>query len=136
MLRRLRELAEQRASFAFETTLASRSFAPWLTRLRSRGYRVHIVFLWLPSSDVAVKRVADRVKMGGHGVPEETVRRRFDVGLSNFFSLYLPLTNTWRVYDNSTAGPPDLIASGRGTRVSRVAQPKRWEQVQAGRRRE
>lgn len=65
MLSRLRDLAEQRISFAFETTLASRSFAPWLERLAESGYMVHLVFFWLPSADVAIARVAQRAGTGG-----------------------------------------------------------------------
>jgi predicted ABC-type ATPase len=133
MLQRLHELAEQRVSFAFETTLASRSFAAWLARLREAGYRVHIVFLWLPSADVAVKRVADRFRMGGHAVPEEAVRRRFGAGLRNFFGLYQPLADTWRMYDNSRAGAPRLIANGRRSEVSRIADRVLWRSVEAGR---
>jgi predicted ABC-type ATPase len=64
MLMRLRRLAEQRVSFAFETTLAPRMFAPWLRDLRASGYAVHFFFLWLPSADFAVERVADRVRAG------------------------------------------------------------------------
>src|SRR5262245_44459100 len=69
MRTRLRELAAQRISFAFETTLASRSLAPWLAGLKTDGYHVHLVFLWLPSADFAVDRVAQRVKTGGHAIP-------------------------------------------------------------------
>jgi len=76
MLARLHELAEQRESFAFETTLASRTFAPWLRDLRASGYQIHLLFLWLPSAEFALDRVADRVRAGGHNVPAETVRRR------------------------------------------------------------
>ena len=80
MLKRLSELAAARASFAFETTLASRSYAPWLTELRATGYKVHLVFLWLPSADEAVARVAERVRAGGHDVPghddQEAIRCR------------------------------------------------------------
>jgi predicted ABC-type ATPase len=109
MLMRLRELAEQRVSFAFETTLASRTFAPWLRDLRASGYAVHFFFLWLPSADFAVERVADRVRAGGHNVPAETVRRRYRAGLRNFFSLYEPLASTWSLHDSS--GPePRLVA--------------------------
>jgi predicted ABC-type ATPase len=68
MLTRIRELAEQRVNFAFETTLASRSFAPWLRELRASGYEIHILFLWLPSADFALDRVAERVRAGGHDV--------------------------------------------------------------------
>ena len=77
MLTRLSELAGGRGSFAFETTLASRTFAPWLRDLRASGYDVQLVFLWLPSADFAIERVADRVRSGGHNVPEETIRRRY-----------------------------------------------------------
>lgn len=119
MLGRLRELAWQGSSFAFETTLASRSVAPWLVRLHRRGYRCHLIFLWLPSADAAVMRVAERVRMGGHPVPDDTVRRRFASGLQNFFRLYRPLAATWRMYDNSR-NKPRLVARGTGNRTVRV----------------
>ena len=110
MIERLRELARQRVSFAFETTLASRSFAPWLDRLKRDGYSTHMLFLWLPSADFAIDRVADRVRMGGHSVPAETVLRRYRAGIRNFFNLYERLASTWRVYDNS-GDVPRLIAA-------------------------
>jgi predicted ABC-type ATPase len=112
MLARLKGLAARRANFAFETTLASRSFAPWLAGLIAGGYAFHLIFLWLPSADFAVSRVAHRVAKGGHAVPEETVRRRYDAGLRNFFSLYQPQSTTWQMYDNSSGSPPRLIAAG------------------------
>src|SRR5690242_10389042 len=83
MLSRLRELARQRRTFAFETTLASRPFAPWLAELIGTGYQFHLIFLWLPSPDMAVARVAARIREGGHDVPEETIRRRHEAGLAN-----------------------------------------------------
>jgi predicted ABC-type ATPase len=109
MLERIHYLAKKRVDFAFETTLSSKTFAPWIADLRKTGYDFHLVFLWLPNDDFAVARVAERVRMGGHNVPEETIRRRYDSGLQNFFHLYLPLTDTWDLYDNS--GPkPRMIA--------------------------
>ncbi|MCC6409985.1 MAG: AAA family ATPase [Planctomycetes bacterium] len=87
MLRRLTELSRARRDFAFETTLASRSFAPWIERLRRDGYAFTLVFLWLPSPEIAIARVAQRVAAGGHDVPAGTIRRRFDRGLANFFRL-------------------------------------------------
>ena len=77
MLRRLRQLARERRSFAFETTLASRSFAPWIEKERGRGYQFILTFLWLSSADLAVQRVKERVRLGGHSVPEDVVRRRY-----------------------------------------------------------
>ena len=99
MLARLDELARQRESFAFETTLASRSFAPWLRDLRASGYAVHLFFLWLSSPDLAVERVADRVRSGGHNVAVDTIRRRYRGGVRNFFSLYQPIVSTWALYN-------------------------------------
>lgn len=110
MLARLRELARQRISFAFETTLAGRSFARWLEDPKRDGYAVHILFLWLPSAEFAIDRVAARVRLGGHSIPVETVRRRYHAGLRNFFDLYHAVASDWRVYDSS-GGAPRLIAA-------------------------
>lgn len=94
MLQRLRHLATQQVNFAFETTLASRTYARWLTQLRDDGYRVHLSFLWLPSEEMAVARVASRVERGGHDIPEDVIRRRYHAGLKNFSACTgLPLTN-------------------------------------------
>src|SRR5205085_996082 len=103
---RLRGLSQQRVSFAFETTLASRSFAPWLEALKATGYRAHLVFLAVANADAAVARVEARAKTGGDSVPEETVRRRYVRGLRNLFDLYIPLSDMWQVYDNSGASGP------------------------------
>jgi predicted ABC-type ATPase len=129
MLERMQHLADAQTNFAFETTLASRSFAPWLARLKRRGYHVHVLFLWLESADLAVDRVAARVRLGGHDVPEETVRRRYERGLRNFFQLYLPLLDSWQMFDNSRAGRPRLLASGRENQVQEVANAALWQEI-------
>src|SRR5208282_502791 len=108
----LKELAQRRQSFAFETTLATRSFAPWIRQLKQTGFRFQLLYLWLPSADMAVQRVSDRVKLGGHHVPEDTIRRRYRRGIGNFFRLYRPLADEWKVFDNSHPGQPALIAEG------------------------
>lgn len=112
MLRRLDHLASRRLSFAFEATLASQGLARRLTRLRALGYTIHILYLWLPSADLALARIRARVHAGGHDVPAEAVRRRFDRGRRNFFELYRPLARTWRLYDAAPIAGPRLIASG------------------------
>lgn len=129
MLKRLSELAAARASFAFETTLASRSYAPWLTELRATSYKVHLVFLWLPSADEAVARVAERVRAGGHHVPEKTIRRRYDAGLKNLLGIYLPLADTWQVVDNSVMRRPRCIAAGTSQGEARVDVPLTWQAI-------
>ena len=128
MLRRLRELADQRVDFAFETTLASRSFAPWLHDLIASGYEVHLVFLWIPSPDLAVARVAERVRRGGHNVPEEIIRRRYFAGIQNFFTLYRPLANRWRIIDNGSA-VPTVIAEGQRMVVQSIRDDETWSLI-------
>lgn len=95
MLDRLKELAAAEADFAFETTLAARSFATWLPKLQHAGYRAHLLFLWLPSAEMAIARVASRVQRGGHDIPQDVIRRRYDAGLKNLFSLYRFIARSW-----------------------------------------
>jgi predicted ABC-type ATPase len=115
MLEHLHDLASERVNFAFETTLASRTFAPWITDLRKTGYQFHLYFVWVPSAEVSISRVRNRVVLGGHGVPDETIRRRYQRGLENFFRLYMPLTDSWEFFDNDNPLQPKLVAMGNGT---------------------
>ncbi len=111
MLSRLHELSEQRTTFAFETTLAAKHYAEWIKRLRNDGYRFQLIFLWLQSRDLAVRRVQERVNAGGHDVPEQVILRRHAAGLGNFWEIYQPLADAWSVYDNSRLEAL-LIAAG------------------------
>jgi predicted ABC-type ATPase len=129
MLARLKELAAAREDFAFETTLASRSFAPWIKELCGTGYAFHLVFVWLADADLAVRRVGARVRSGGHQVPEETVRRRYNRGVTNFFELYKPLAVTWRVYNNTADTGPRLVASQDEDGLG-LGQPADWEAME------
>jgi predicted ABC-type ATPase len=129
MLLRLHHLTAQRADVAFETTLASRTFASWIKTLTPTGYQFRLFFLWLPSADMAVERVEERVREGGHHVPEETIRRRYEAGLRNFFRIYRPLAASWRFYDNSHPGGRHLIASGAFDQATVVLDPDLWNNV-------
>jgi predicted ABC-type ATPase len=129
MLRRLHDLAAERETFAFETTLAGRTYAPWIRGLLRTGYDFHLVFLWLPSAELAIARVASRVARGGHSVPPQTVRRRYDSGLVNFFQLYRHLATSWRVFDASDSVRP-IAAQDSGQPV-RIFDACRWREVQA-----
>lgn len=128
MLERIHYLAKKRVDFAFETTLASRTFAPWIAELLKTGYAFHLVFLWLPNEEFAVARVAERVRMGGHNVPEETIRRRYHAGIGNFFRLYRPLADTWFFYDNS-GSEPCLIAYGEKEQELLVNDSAIWHNI-------
>jgi predicted ABC-type ATPase len=105
MLSRIQELYKQKKSFAFETTLASRSFVNLLNKCKQSGYSTNIIFLWLQSPSLAIKRVAIRVKSGGHSIPEDIVRRRFKKGIENLFNLYISIADNWTIYDNSHSNP-------------------------------
>ncbi|GBD96960.1 MAG TPA: Zeta toxin family protein [Nitrospirae bacterium] len=126
MLKRIHHLAKERVDFAFETTLASRTFAPWIKELKQKGYIFHLVFLWLPSAEFAIARVAERVRLGGHNVPEETIRRRYNKGITNFFQLYVPFADAWRLYNNSDPSGPALIASAGEKTGETVYKPDLW----------
>lgn len=129
MLKRLRDLAGQRKNFAFETTLATRSYAGWLDKLRGDGWRVNLIFIWLNNPELAVERVRQRVASGGHNIPEESIRRRYRRGVENFFTLYQPLADSWSVYDNSFSPTPVLIVSGQ-ERSENVFESESWLKFQ------
>lgn len=95
----------RRESFAFETTLSGKAYARQIPQWRQLGYRVELFFLKLASADMAVQRVAERVRQGGHDIPEATIRRRFDAGTRLFFEVYRPLVDQWVLYDNSGDEP-------------------------------
>ena len=130
-LERLDALERQRRSFAFESTLSSHGLVRRLQRLRDGGYRVHVVYLWLPTVELALARVADRVRGGGHDVPAADVRRRFERGRRNFLTVYRLLADGWRLYDASALAGPLLVASGGMHQPSRVRLPQVWK-VAAG----
>ncbi|PYS80996.1 MAG: Zeta toxin family protein [Acidobacteria bacterium] len=126
MLKRLYNLAEQDLSFAFETTLASRSYAGWIRTLRARDYEFHLIYLWLNSADLAVERVREHVRKGGHDVLEEVIRRRYVKGVRNFFDLYMGLADTWGIYDNSSAGGPVQVAIKNKNTATEIHREDLW----------
>lgn len=129
MLRRLRELAKERADMAFESTLAGRGAYQLLTRLAKNGYETHIFYLWLPSADFAVARVKRRVEAGGHDVPEAVVRRRFGRSLVNFDRLFRPIATTWRLYDGSAMIGRPLIAHGGRDEPAVTLDDQLWQVI-------
>jgi predicted ABC-type ATPase len=114
MLERIHFLADHGTDFGFETTLSGKSYVRLLKDLKSRGYRIHLYFLWVDNVDIALGRVADRVQRGGHNVPEEIVRRRFNRGLPNLFNLYRPILDFWAIFDNSTHHPVKVACEEDG----------------------
>jgi predicted ABC-type ATPase len=126
MLKRLHDLAAQRKSFAFETTLATRSYAKWLKMLMEQGYDVHLIYLWLRSPEIAMARVQERVRAGGHHVPEATIRRRYKRGAENFFGLYQEIVSTWTVFDHSTLNQAGIIGTGQRNAKEIIFDKESW----------
>jgi len=133
MLGRLRELSARRATFALETTLAGRTHAPWIRSLLQGGCDFHLMYLWLRSADLAVQRVRARVRKGGHDVPEDFIRKRYRLGIRNFFELYQALAATWAVYDSSATRSPILVAQGERPDQISVYRADLWQNVCEGR---
>jgi predicted ABC-type ATPase len=127
MLERLHAQADKRANLAFETAGASRSFAPWVKKLKATGYDFHFYFFWLPSAEMAIARVAERVRRGGHHVPEDRIRNRYKLGLENFFHLYLPIATTWQLIDNTSQPRP--IAQGGDGLETVLHDARLWEVI-------
>jgi predicted ABC-type ATPase len=111
VLREIDRLAAERLDFAFETTLSGLMYARHLRAWKQAGYRIEIVYLRLTSTQLALRRIAARVRQGGHGVPRTDVERRFSRSWENFQSVYRPLADSWAVYENS-GRIPKLLEKG------------------------
>ena len=131
MLQRLQTLSSKGANFAFETTLAARTFAPFLRNCQTQGYTVNLIYFWLQSPELAIQRVRRRVEAGGHSIPEDVIRRRYDRGRRNLGQLYLPLCDSWIVYDN-TRNSPRLIAEKSLNQEPIIDFPELWHQIFEG----
>ena len=101
MLSIIQELLDNENSFAFETTLSTKSYTGLIKKAKEKGYEIILLFLILDSQELAIKRVETRVKEGGHNIPKEVIKRRFENGLVNLFNLYIPIVNKWIIIDNS-----------------------------------
>ncbi len=109
MLERINYLIRSNRSFAFETTLATKSYAAKIREAKEKGYTVTLLFFWLQNYDLAIERVKVRVKEGGHDIPEDVIKRRYLRGVGNLFKLHLPIADGALIFDNSE-GMPELIA--------------------------
>lgn len=129
MLKRLHQLADAKADFAFESTLSSRTFAAFLSTLKQQGYAVVIYYFCLANPQLAVRRVKLRVSLGGHDVPADVIRRRYGRSVINFFTLYMPLADEWTLFDNSTPPLARTIAAKLNGQLT-VTEPTTWHKLQ------
>lgn len=109
MLQRIDVLVEGEKSFAIETTLSTRSYAKLIDRAHKNGFKVQLLFFWLPSDAHAIERVAQRVKEGGHNIPTDVIRRRYAAGIRNFFQIYMSIVDAWMLVENHS-NPRIIVA--------------------------
>ena len=126
MIDRIIHLLKEGETFAFETTLATRSYVNLIQRAQRRGYFVTLLFFSLSTPEQAVARVAKRVSQGGHDIPIDVILRRYDAGLQNFFQLYTPICDYWTLYDNSNI-PGEKIAYGWRDQRINIVDEKRYK---------
>ncbi|MBI4726676.1 zeta toxin family protein [candidate division TA06 bacterium] len=126
MLERIHYLANRGEDFAFETTMASKTFVPLLRKCKNKGYSITLIYLWLASPELAIKRVALRMAGGGHNIPADVIQRRYFKGLRNFYKLYLPFGDSWKLYDNSQ-DQPYLVAYKNENSAMEILQEKTWD---------
>ena len=136
MLTKIDKLIAGKKDFAFETTLATKSYVKTIHRAKQNGYRIVLVFFWLDSVDLAIERVKTRVLDGGHNIPKPVIIRRYYSGLSNLFNLYIPICDYWMIFNNSVA-PSELIAEGylngemeirKSDTFEQIKNPKKYDQ--------
>lgn len=111
MLQRIDDLLNREASFSIETTLATRSYINLVRKAHRKGYQVRLVYFWLETPELAVHRVAERVREGGHNIPTDIIYRRYRNGISNLFNIFMDEVDLWMIYDNSRT-PRTFVAMG------------------------
>ena len=111
MLMKIKYMLSRKADFIIDTTLATRSLTNTINEAKSLGYEVTLLYFWLNSVDLAIKRVKKRVESGGHNIPEEVIRRRYVMGVKYFFEIYVPIVDRWVLADNSKS-PFAVVAEG------------------------
>lgn len=122
VLREVQRATHGKDSFAFETTLSGRTYLHLLRQASEAGFILHLFYLWIPSPDLALARIRDRVEVGGHNVPEQDVRRRYPRSLRNLFTLYAPKMDTVHFFDNS-GEKPNLIFKKESGKIMVLNRP-------------
>ena len=128
MLQRIKELIKHRIDFAFETTLSSRSYVKTIIEAKKYDYFITLVYFWLSSPDLAIERVKNRVKEGGHNIAVDVIKRRYLSGVKNLFNLYFPISDYWIIIDNSE-NPFKLIAEGNAMKDKQISDNNTWTKI-------
>lgn len=129
MLQRMDDLLSGGEDFAFETTLATRSYVKFVERAQTKGYFVTLLYFWLPTPEQAIERVATRVSEGGHHIPSDVIRRRYANGIRNLTTLYTPICDYWIIYDNSAADGIHKVAWGVKDEIKEVVDSLSYQKI-------
>ena len=127
MLDRINVLLQSDESFAFETTLATRTYKQKLIDAAANGFSIKLLFFWLPSIEMAIDRVAIRVSEGGHNIPSNIIARRYQRGIENLFKIYLPLCNSWMIFDNEAISK--IIAEKLNGQETKIFDKEKWDLI-------
>ena len=128
MLQRINELLIHQTNFAFETTLSTKSYVSFVKKAQENGYEVTLLFFWLSSPLMAINRVAERVSLGGHNIPEDVIERRYYRGIKNLINLYIPICDNWLVFDNMDTDA-EIIAKGSMLVGESIINNDIWETI-------
>ena len=128
MLLRIDELIKAGVDFAFETTLATRSYVSLVKKAKNAGYEVTLLFIWLDSPATAMQRVNERVIKGGHNIPKDIIERRYYRGISNLIRLYMRICDTWMIVNNMTV-TPEPVAEGGLNRENIIINEYIWDAI-------
>lgn len=127
LIKRLREMLQMQRSFAFETTGSGTNYIKYIKEAKKKGYEIHLSYLWLSNPEIAIKRVANRVAHGGHHIPENIIRRRYFLGLTNILNYYLPLADKAIISDNSIS--PAKIIARKDYKLFEIVNNSIWEVI-------
>lgn len=129
MLTRISELLRRNESFSIETTLATRSYFRLIEQAHRQGYDVTLLFFWLRTPEQAIERVAERVSKGGHNIPSDVIRRRYQEGINNLFHIYMPIVDTWVLVNNSMT-PRSIIATGGREQQTKILNEVEYKNIE------
>lgn len=128
MLHRIDELLTKQVDFAIETTLATKSYVQTIKKAKEKNYHVTLVYFWLSSPALAIARVKKRVADGGHNIPEEVIRRRYQRGINNLFKLFIQISDYWLVVNNSV-DPYTIVADGHNDSDLNIHNQLIWQKI-------
>ena len=130
MLSRIAELLRRNESFSIETTLATRSYFRLIEQAHRQGYDVTLLYFWLRTPEQAIERVAERVSKGGHNIPSDVIRRRYQEGIDNLFHIYMPIVDTWVLVNNSMT-PRSIVATGGRNQQTEINDEVEFKNIEA-----